>query len=105
MGRQVQRQIRRWLGQVARRDLARQKALGVIPEDCQLTQRHKEIPAWDEMPEPLKPVLRREMEVYAGFLEYADYHVGRLVEALEKINRLEDTLIYYIIGDNGASAE
>jgi arylsulfatase A-like enzyme len=84
---------------------ARQKALGVIPQDCQLTQRHKEIPAWDEMPAALKPVLIRQMEVYAGFLEYADYHVGRLVDGLKKLNLLDDTLIYYIIGDNGASAE
>jgi arylsulfatase A-like enzyme len=84
---------------------ARQKKLGVIPPDCQLTQRHKEIPSWDEMPAALKPVLIRQMEIYAGFLEYADSHVGRLVDALKKLNLLDDTLIYYIIGDNGASAE
>ncbi len=84
---------------------ARQKALGVIPSDCELTPRHKEIPAWDDMPEDLKPVLRRQMEVYAGFLEYTDHHVGRLLESVEKLNLLDDTLIYYIIGDNGASAE
>ena len=51
---------------------ARQKKLGVIPQDCELTPRHKEIPAWDEMPEAFKPVLRRQMEVYAGFLEHTD---------------------------------
>ena len=85
--------------------IARQKKLGVIPADCQLTARHGEIPAWDEMPEAFKPVLRRQMEVYAGFLEYTDYHVGRLVDGLEKLGILEDTLVYYIIGDNGASAE
>ena len=84
---------------------ARQKKLGVIPADCQLTARPKEIPAWDEMPEDFKPVLAREMEVYAGFLEYTDHHVGQLVDALEKLGVLDDTLIYYIIGDNGASAE
>jgi arylsulfatase A-like enzyme len=84
---------------------AREKQLGVIPLDCQLTERHKEIPAWDDMPEALKPVLRRQMEVYAGFLEYADHHVGRLLDTLEKLTMLDDTLIYYIIGDNGASAE
>jgi arylsulfatase len=84
---------------------ARQKKLGVIPPDCQLTPRHKEIPSWDEMPESLKPVLRRQMEVYAGFLEYTDHQVGRIVESLEKLNVLDDTLIYYIVGDNGASAE
>jgi arylsulfatase len=85
--------------------IARQKELGVIPADCQLTPRHKEIPAWDEMPEALKPALRRQMEVYAGFLEYTDHHVGRLLDSLKKINILDDTLVYYIIGDNGASAE
>src|SRR5271168_3840250 len=84
---------------------ARQKALGVIPADCQLTVRHKEIPAWDQMPEALKPVLRRQMEVYAGFMEYTDHHVGRLLDSLQKLNILDDTLVYYIIGDNGASAE
>jgi arylsulfatase A-like enzyme len=85
--------------------IARQKKLGVIPQDCQLTARHAEIPAWDEMPEALKPVLRRQMEVYAGFLEYTDHHVGRLIDGLKKLNILGDTLVYYIIGDNGASAE
>jgi arylsulfatase A-like enzyme len=84
---------------------ARQKKLGVIPADCQLTKRHDEIPAWDAMPEALKPVLRRQMEVYAGFMEYTDHHVGRLLDALKKLNILDDTLVYYVIGDNGASAE
>jgi arylsulfatase A-like enzyme len=84
---------------------ARQKMLGVIPQECELTLRHKEIPAWDEMPAELKPVLIRQMEVYAGFMEYTDHHVGRLVDTLKNLNLLDDTLIYYIIGDNGASAE
>jgi arylsulfatase A-like enzyme len=85
--------------------IARQKALGVIPPDCRLTARHKEIPAWDAMPEDLKPVLRRQMEVYAGFLEYTDHHIGRLLDSLKQVGALDDTLVYYIIGDNGASAE
>ncbi|WP_204807185.1 arylsulfatase [Mycobacterium riyadhense] len=84
---------------------ARQKKLGVIPADCQLTARHAEIPAWDDMPEDLKPVLRRQMEVYAGFLEYTDHHVGRLIDAVDRLGLLDDTLVFYIIGDNGASAE
>jgi arylsulfatase len=84
---------------------ARQKALGVIPPDCELTERPTEIPAWNDMPEELKPVLRRQMEVYAGFMEYTDYNVGRLIEGLERLGVIEDTLVYYIIGDNGASAE
>ena len=87
------------------RTFARQKELGVIPQDAELTRRHDEIPAWDDMPEDLKPVLRRQMEIYAGFLEYTDHHVGRLFDALEDLEIADDTLIYYIIGDNGASAE
>ena len=85
--------------------LARQKELGVVPSDCELTPRHEEIPAWDDTPAELKPILARQMEVYAGFLEHTDHHVGRLVETLEDLGVLDDTLIYYIIGDNGASAE
>jgi arylsulfatase A-like enzyme len=85
--------------------LTRQKELGVVPADTELTPRHEEIPAWDDMPAELKPVLARQMEVYAGFLEHTDHHVGRLVDALEDLGVLEDTLVYYIIGDNGASAE
>jgi arylsulfatase A-like enzyme len=84
---------------------ARQKELGVIPDGAELTRRHEEIPAWDEMSEDLKPVLRRQMEVYAGFLEHTDHHVGRVVDALADLQVLDDTLIFYIIGDNGASAE
>jgi len=87
------------------RTFAKQKELGVIPADAELTARHDEIPAWDEMPEELKPVLRRQMEVYAGFLEFTDHHVGRLLDALEDLGVLEDTLVFYVIGDNGASAE
>ncbi|HET6172865.1 MAG TPA: arylsulfatase [Gaiellales bacterium] len=84
---------------------ARQKKLGVIPADAALTERPDEIPAWDEMPAELKPILLREMEVYAGFLEHTDHHLGRLVDTLEELEILDDTLVYYIIGDNGASAE
>jgi arylsulfatase A-like enzyme len=91
--------------QLREETFARQKELGVIPQDAELTVRHEEIPAWDDMPEDLKPVLARQMEVYAGFMEHTDHHVGRLVDALEDLGILEDTLVYYIIGDNGASAE
>ena len=85
--------------------IARQKELGVVPTDCQLTARHAEIPSWDDMPDAFKPVLSRQMEVYAGFMEYTDHHVGRIFEFLEKLGVADDTLVYYIIGDNGASAE
>jgi arylsulfatase len=82
-----------------------QKKLGVIPQDAVITPRPAEIPAWDDMPAELKPVLSRQMEIYAGFLEQTDHEVGRLIEAIADLGVLEDTLVYYIIGDNGASAE
>jgi arylsulfatase A-like enzyme len=84
---------------------ARQKTLGVIPADCELTERPEEIPAWDQTEERLRPVLARQMEIYAAFLEHADHHVGRVIDAIADLQILDDTLIYYIIGDNGASAE
>ncbi|MDR0344747.1 MAG: arylsulfatase [Nocardiopsaceae bacterium] len=84
---------------------ARQKELGVIPPEAELTARHQEIPAWEDMDEALRPVLARQMEIYAAFLAHTDYHVGRLIDALEHLGVLEDTLVYYILGDNGASAE
>jgi arylsulfatase len=84
---------------------ARQKRIGVIPPDAELTQPNAEVPRWDDVPDDFKPVLAREMEVYAGFLEYTDHHIGRLIDSLEALQILDDTLIYYIVGDNGASAE
>ena len=84
---------------------ARQKKLGVIPLECELTKRPDEIPAWDKTEERLRPVLAREMEIYAAYLEFADHHVGRVINAVADLNVLDDTLIYYIVGDNGASAE
>ena len=81
----------------------RQRELGVIPPDAVLTPRDPGIPAWEDMDPALRPVLEREMEVYAAFLEHTDHHVGRLLDTLEPI--LDDTLVYLIIGDNGASAE
>jgi arylsulfatase len=84
---------------------ARQKKLGVIPADAVLTARPAEILAWDETPQNMRPIFCREMEVYAAFLEHVDHHLGRLIDTLKDLEVLDDTLIYYIIGDNGASAE
>ena len=84
---------------------ANQKKLGVIPANAELTTRPAEIPAWDETPQEMRPIFAREMEVYAGFLEHIDTNLGRLVDALRDLEVLDDTLIYLIIGDNGASAE
>jgi arylsulfatase A-like enzyme len=85
--------------------IERQRVMAVIPSDTVLTARHDEIPAWDEMPEELKPVLIRQMECFAGMLDHVDHHVGRLVDAIDELGVLGDTLVYYIVGDNGASAE
>ena len=88
------------------RTFARQKELGVIPADARAhaAPRARSRPG-RTCPRTLKPVLRRQMEVYAGFLEFTDHHVGRLFDALEDLEVFDNTLVYYIIGDNGASAE
>ena len=64
----------------------------MIPPEAELTDRPEEIPAWEDMPDDLKPVLARQMEVYAGFLEHTDHHVGRLIDALADLEVLDDTL-------------
>jgi arylsulfatase len=91
--------------QLREETFARQKKLGVIPADAVLTQRPAEITAWDDTPANMRPIFAREMEVYAAFLEHTDHHIGRLLDTLESLEILHDTLIYYIFGDNGASAE
>jgi arylsulfatase A-like enzyme len=85
--------------------LERQKELGIVPADAELTARPAEIPAWDDMDDALKPVLARQMEVYAGFLEHTDHHLGRVLDALEELEILDDTMVILVTGDNGASAE
>jgi arylsulfatase A-like enzyme len=84
---------------------ARQKELGVIPKDCELTKRHVEIPAWEAESAEMKPVLVRQMEIFAGFMEHTDHYIGFLIDALKDLDIIDDTLIYLIIGDNGASGE
>jgi arylsulfatase len=84
---------------------ARQKKLGVIPADAKLTPRPKEIPAWADMSAAQKRLFERQMETFAGFAAHTDHEVGRLVAQLEAIGALDNTLFYYIVGDNGASAE
>lgn len=84
---------------------ARQKQLGVIPQDAKLTPRPKEIPAWDDQTPEQKRLFARQMETFAGFAEHTDEHVGKLVAALENIGVMENTVFFYIIGDNGSSAE
>jgi arylsulfatase len=84
---------------------ARQRELGVVGPDAELTKRHAEIPAWDDMDPALKPVLERQMEVYAAFMEHTDHHAGRVIDAIKDLGVYDDTLVYVIVGDNGASAE
>jgi arylsulfatase len=84
---------------------ARQKKLGVVPANAKLTPRPKEIPAWADMSADQKRLFERQMETFAGFAEHTDHEVGRLVAQLEAIGALDNTLFYYIVGDNGASAE
>ena len=83
----------------------RQKTLGVIPPDAELTPRPDALPAWDSLSDAEKKLYARQMEVYAGFQENTDWHVGRLLEAIEELGELDNTLVFYIFGDNGASME
>ena len=84
---------------------ARQKEMGVIPADAKLTPRPKEIPAWDDMSVNQKRLFEVQMETFAGFAEHTDHEVGRLVAQLEALGELDNTIFFYIVGDNGASAE
>lgn len=83
----------------------RQKTLGVIPPEAQLTVRPAGIPAWEEIDDAVKPVLARQMEVRAGCLGEVDYHVGRLIDSLEELGMVDDTLVYILVGDNGAAVD
>jgi arylsulfatase len=87
------------------RTFARQKELGIIPPDAELTDRPDAFPAWDSLDEASRKLYIRQAEVYAGFQENADWNVGRLLDAIDEIGDLEDTLVIYIWGDNGASLE
>jgi arylsulfatase A-like enzyme len=87
------------------RTFKRAKEMGWIPQNAQLTPRPPTLASWDSIPENEKPFQRRLMEVYAGFVEHADYNAGRVIDEIEKEGKLNNTLIFYIWGDNGASAE
>jgi len=83
----------------------RQKQLGWIPSDTKLTPRPDTMASWDSIPESERPFQRRLMEVFAGFVEHADAQVGRLVDGIEQLGLRDNTIIFYIFGDNGSSAE
>jgi arylsulfatase A-like enzyme len=83
----------------------RAKEKGWIPPDCELTERDERMKAWNDIPEDEKPFQRRLMEVAAGFAEHVDVQVGRIVDELDRLGYGENTLFFYIWGDNGSSAE
>jgi arylsulfatase len=83
----------------------RQKKLGVIPANAELTPRPKELPAWDSLTAEQKKLLSGQAEVFAGFLAHTDYEIGRVLHAIEEEGQADNTLVLYIVGDNGASAE
>ena len=85
--------------------LARQKQAGIVPADTKLTARPDGIPAWDSLTPEQKKVYARMMEVYAGALAHADHEIGRVIESVAEMGQLDNTVIIYIMGDNGASAE
>jgi len=85
--------------------LLRQKALGIVPKDTQLTKRPDEIPAWETLSPERQGLYAHMMAVYAGALSYADNQIGRVLDALQESGQLDNTLVFFIMGDNGASAE
>jgi arylsulfatase len=87
------------------RVFARQKELGWIPQNAKLTPRPESLTAWDSIPDAEKPFQRRLMEVWAGFMEHADHNSGKVIDEIERQGKLDNTLVFYIWGDNGSSAE
>lgn len=90
---------------VRQETLARQKAIGVVPLDAELTERSEGIQAWDSLGAEQKILFARMMETYAGYLEQTDHNVGRVISTIDRLGLTENTLVFYIVGDNGASAE
>lgn len=84
---------------------ARQVEMGIVPANTRLTPRPEVIEAWDSLDADRKKVYARMMEVYAAALSHVDHHIGRIVDAIDEMGELDNTLIIYIMGDNGASAE
>lgn len=90
---------------VRRASYERQRKTGIIPADTQLPPRPADIKAWDSLSENERKLFRRQAETFAGFVGHTDHHVGRLVQAVADIGEMDNTLIFYIAGDNGTSAE
>lgn len=86
------------------RVFAAQKHLGIVPADAELSRHDPDVPDWDTLPEPARRLFSRMMEVFAGFLEHTDHHLGRLIDFLRAQGQLENTIVM-VVSDNGASAE
>jgi arylsulfatase len=91
--------------QLRERTFAQQKALGWIPAATQLTPRTDSMAAWADIPESERPFQRRLMEVFAGFVQHVDTQAGRVIDELERLGLRDNTIVFYVFGDNGASAE
>ncbi|MBX3390483.1 MAG: arylsulfatase [Phycisphaeraceae bacterium] len=87
------------------RIFANQKKLGIIPESAELTPWSKDLPEWSSLSEEARKLYVHQANIYAAYLAYTDHEIGRVVEAIEKAGKLDNTLIIYISGDNGASPE
>lgn len=85
--------------------LARQKELGIVPQNVKLAPKPADIKDWDKLSADEKRLFTKQMEVYAGFAEHTDHEIGRLVSAIEDLGEMDNTLFLYVVGDNGASAE
>jgi len=85
--------------------LSRHIALGVVPQGTPLARKQKEIEDWDKLSQDQQKLFARQMEVFAGFASHTDHEIGRLVQGIEDMGELDNTLIIYVVGDNGASAE
>jgi arylsulfatase A-like enzyme len=86
------------------RVFTRQKKLGIVPAEAELSRHDPDVPDWDRQPEPARKLFSRMMEVFAGFLSHTDHHLGRLLDFLRELGELDNTLVM-VISDNGASAE
>jgi len=84
---------------------ANQKKLGVIPENAKLTPWPDTIPQWDSLSDDAKKLFVRQADVYAAYLAYTDHEIGRVIQAIDNIGKLDNTLVIYVSGDNGASPE
>lgn len=107
-----QQWIDRWKGKfdqgwdiVREETLARQLQLGVAPKGTTLAPKPQAIPDWDTLPADQKRLYTRQAEVFAAFLQHTDHEIGRMLDAIDSVGQMDNTLVFYIAGDNGASAE